>query len=80
MAFMENLSGILRSIFDDGLDEVLIFAFIFIFILLNGRETDNPDSIGDNMGALPLIIIAIFLLLFVTTYRAGEDSPELKTE
>jgi len=72
MAFMENLPGILRGIFDDGLDEVLIFAFIFIFVLLTGRETDGPDGNGDNLGILPLLIIAVFLLLLATTGRVGE--------
>lgn len=72
MAFMENFPGILRGIFDDGLDEVLIFAFIFIFVLLTGRETDSPDGNGDNLGILPLLIIAVFLILLATTGRVGE--------
>lgn len=73
MAFMENFPGVLRGIFDDGLDEVLIFAFIFIFVLLTGRETQNSDGDADNIGILPLLIIAAFLLLFTTTFRTGEE-------
>lgn len=74
MALMENLPNMLRGIFNDGLDEVLIFAFVFIFVLLTGRETDSPNWEGDNLGILPLLIIAVFLLLFATAGRADEDS------
>jgi hypothetical protein len=58
----------LRSMFDEGLDEVLIFAIIFILILLSGNETDNCD----NMGILPLLIIGAFLLLFLGIGRTEE--------
>lgn len=74
MAFGENISDTLRSVFDDGLDEVLIFAVVFIFILLSGRETNSPGECGDNMGILPLIIIAAFLLLFTSFGRTEENA------
>lgn len=64
MTFWENIPDTLRSVFDDGLDEVLIFAVIFAFILLSGHETNNLEEYGDNMGILPLVIIAVLLLLF----------------
>ena len=72
MAFMENIPDLLRSVFDDGLDEVLIFAFIFIFVLLSGREANGFDGKGDNVGILPLIIIAVFLLLFTSSCRTED--------
>lgn len=68
MAFFNNLPNSLRTIFDDGLDEVLIFAFIFIFILLSGTDSETTD----NPGILPLIIIAAFLIIFVTVFRVEE--------
>lgn len=73
MAFMEIFPDLLRSIFDDGLDEVLIFAAIFIFVLLSGRETNSPDGYGDDMGILPLLIIAAFILLFTSFGRTEEQ-------
>lgn len=68
MAIFSNIPGKLRSMFDEGLDEVLIFAIIFILILLSGNETNS----GDNMGILPLLIIGAFLILFLGTSRAEE--------
>ncbi len=69
MAIFSNMPSKLRSMFDEGLDEVLIFAIIFILILLSGNETDS----GDNMGIIPLLIIGVFLLLFLGTCRAEDD-------
>ncbi len=68
MAIFSNMPNKLRSMFDEGLDEVLIFAIIFILILLSGNETDNCD----NMGILPLLIIGAFLLLFLGIGRTEE--------
>jgi hypothetical protein len=68
MAIFSNMPNKLRSMFDEGLDEVLIFAIIFILILLSGDESGNCD----NMGILPLIIIGAFLLLFLGTCRTEE--------
>ncbi|NMA34993.1 MAG: hypothetical protein GX940_10690 [Clostridiaceae bacterium] len=70
MAVFNNLSGKLRMIFDEGLDEVLIFAIIFILVLLS----EKGSGCGDNMGFVPLIIIAVFLLLFTNTCRADETA------
>jgi hypothetical protein len=72
MAFLDNIPHALRSVFDDGLDEVLIFAVVFIFILLSGHETGSPVDFEDNSGILPLLIIAAFLLLFAGFSRSEE--------
>ncbi len=69
MTFFDDLPIKARSMFDEGLDEVLIFAIIFIFILLSGNETSS----GDNMGLLPLLIIGAFLLLFLAICRTDEN-------
>lgn len=74
MALFGRIPDILRDIYDDGLDEVLIFAFVFIFILLSGHEDNRPGECGDNAGILPLIIIAVVLLLFTTVNRTN-DTP-----
>ncbi len=74
MAFFKNIPETLRGIFDDGLDEVLIFAVVFIFILFSGRETDNSSEYGDTGGILPILIIAVFLLLFAGFGRRGENA------
>lgn len=69
MAIFSNMPSKLRSMFDEGLDEVLIFAIIFILILLSGNETGNCD----NMGILPLVIIGGFLLLFLGVCRTEDE-------
>lgn len=72
MSFLNNLPYIARHLFDDGLDEVLIFAVIFILILLSGRDFDSNCEYDDATGFLPLIIIAVFLLLFTGFGRSEE--------
>lgn len=74
MAFLENIPDTLRSVFDDGLDEVLIFAIVFVFILLSGRDTNSLDKYEDQLGILPLLIIAAFLLLFAGFSRTEEGT------
>lgn len=68
MAFSDNLSRMVRKIYDDGLDEVLVFAIIFIIILITGKGSDD----GDNFGIVPIAIIAVFLLIFYLMYRTEE--------
>lgn len=63
MNFPERFTNTMRFLFEDGLDEVLIFAFIFIFILLTGHENDEYGN-GVNGGIVPLILIGVFLLLY----------------
>lgn len=70
MAAYNNLSGKLRTVFDEGLDEVLIFAIIFIVVLLSGNES----GCSSNMGFVPLIIIAVFLLIFTSVCRNDETA------
>ncbi|HOA55806.1 MAG: hypothetical protein WAP56_10060 [Acetivibrionales bacterium] len=70
MAVFNNFSGKLRTMFDEGLDEVLIFAIIFIVVLLSGNES----CCSGNMGFIPLIIIGVFLLLFASTCRSDETA------
>jgi len=67
MAVDNELYEKLRIMFDEGLDEVLIFAIIFILILLS-------ESNGDSLGIIPVVIIGIFLLMFITTCRTSEAS------
>jgi len=68
MAVFDTHPGNLRAMFNEGLDEVLIFAIIFIFVLLSG----NGPGCDGNMGFVPLIIIAVFLLLFAGVCRTDE--------
>lgn len=63
----------MRRMFDDGLDEILIFAFIFIFILLSGHENTGFEDNTVGSGILPLIIIGVFLLLFTSFGRTETD-------
>lgn len=75
MDLPENLSNTLRRVFDDGLDEVLVFAFIFLFILLTSREDDNPGKESRSLGILPVILIGVLLLLYSGLSRT-ENLPE----
>ena len=59
MAFLDDLPVHLRKMYDEGLDEVLIFAIIFILALFFGNA--RIDGIP---GTLPLIIIAVFFLFY----------------
>lgn len=68
MAFFNDLPGHLRKIYDEGLDEVLIFAIIFILVQFSGNDSDCSIP-----GILPLIIIAAFLLLFSIAYRKTDE-------
>lgn len=70
MAIFEHLPDKLRSMFDEGLDEVLIFAVIFIIIMISGNDSDSAD----NLGILPLVVIAIFLFLFAGLSRNGDSA------
>ena len=69
MAFFNDLPGHLRKIYDEGLDEVLIFAIIFILVQFSGNDSDC----GSIPGILPFIIIAVFLLLFSIAYRKTDE-------
>ncbi len=69
MALFNNMSGTLRKLFDEGLDEVLIFAIIFVIILLTGNDSD----FGENLGIVPILIIGAFLLIFAGVCRVEED-------
>lgn len=69
MALFDNLPGTLRKMYDEGLDEVLIFAIIFIIILLSGGESDT----GENLGIVPILIIGAFLLIFTGVCRVEEE-------
>lgn len=70
MSFSESAANIMGRVFDNGLDEVLIFAFVFIFILLSGEGSDFDKDAG----ILPLVVIGVFLLLFSSFGRLESDS------
>ena len=72
MNFPENMTNTLTRLFDDGLDEVLIFAFIFIFVLLSGHDGNENNTV--NCGILPLIVIGAFLLLYFGFGRTEAES------
>jgi len=74
MDFPERITNTFRRIFDDGLDEILIFAFIFIFILLTGNEDKGFENDTAISGILPLLVIGAFLLLYFSFGRT-ENSP-----
>jgi glycerol uptake facilitator-like aquaporin len=72
MSILENLPDKLRNIFNEGLDEVIIFAIVFIIILVSGHEDNNSGLFEDNGGLFPLLIIGAFLLLFTGFSRSEE--------
>ncbi|HEX2946205.1 MAG TPA: hypothetical protein VHT96_09665 [Clostridia bacterium] len=69
MAIFDHFPDILRGMYNEGLDEVLIFAVIFIIIIVTGKDSESAG----NLGLLPLIVISAFLLFFVGLSR-NEDA------
>jgi len=72
MSIWDNLPDKIRNIFDDGFDEVLVFAIVFIFILISGQDSNCPGKADDSAGIFPLIVIGLLLLLFTGFCRNGE--------
>lgn len=72
MGFWDNIPDKIRNIYDDGLDEILVFAAVFIFILISGRDNSCPGESDGGAGIFPLIIIGLLLLLFAGFCRNGE--------
>ncbi len=71
MAKEGKLPELIRGVFDEGLDEVLIFSIIFIFILLSGYgNSENSEEGGSSF--IPIIIIAAFLILFAGITRNSD--------
>lgn len=76
MAIFDNLPNKLRSMFDEGLDEVLIFAIIFIIVLMSEKNFNT----GDKMDTIPILIIAAFLLIFANVCRIEEEHHEIMSD
>jgi hypothetical protein len=72
MAKEGKLPELLRGVFDEGLDEVLIFAIIFIFVLFSGygNSEEGCNSI------IPIIIIVAFLILFAGVSRNNDGKSD----
>lgn len=69
MAKEGKLPELLRGVFDEGLDEVLIFSIIFIFILFSGYGNSEEGC----SSFIPIIIIAAFLILFAGISRNNDN-------
>lgn len=74
MALFDNLPAKLRSMYDEGLDEVLIFAIIFIIILISENDAE------DKLNIIPIVIIAAFLLVFANVCRIEEGHHEIMND
>ena len=65
MNFPGNILDRVSHLFDNDLDEILVFALIFIFIFFSGQSDDDfKDGIASDSG-IPVILIAVFLVLFL---------------
>jgi len=76
MAIFDNLPAKLRSMYDEGLDEVLIFAIIFIIVLISEKNLNT----GDKFETIPILIIAAFLLVFANVCRVEEEHREIMND
>ena len=76
MSFPGNILGSVSHLFDDGIDDILIYALVFLFIFLSGQQRDDkcqnePD--GSENG-FPIILIVIFLFIFLFSgYKNKSD-------
>lgn len=65
MDFSGNLSERISYLFESDIDEVVIFALLFVFILFAG-EQDNEWAGGlFSKNGFPITVIAVFLVLFL---------------
>jgi hypothetical protein len=73
MNFPDSMTRTLKRMFDDGIDEVLVFVFVFIFILLAGQSGDGLENNTISGSFLPIILIGAFLLLFFGFGRSDDE-------
>lgn len=68
MNFPGNILGRISHLFEGDTDEILVFILVFLFVLTTGRRDENlsGDSRGID-GGLPVILIAIFIVMFLIT-------------
>ncbi len=74
MNFTGNILDRVSHLYDDDLDEILVFALLFIFIFISG-QTDNGSAGGiASEGGIPLVLIAVFLVLFIIIGNTRETA------
>ena len=65
MSFPGNILDRISHLFDDDLDEILVFALLFIFIFISGQSDDDSTGGKASGSEIPVILIAVFLVLFL---------------
>jgi uncharacterized membrane protein len=65
MSFPDNILDRVSHIFDDDFDEILVFALLFIFLIFSGQPEDNSIGGIASGSGIPIVLIAIFLVLFL---------------
>jgi hypothetical protein len=74
MNFPGNILDRVSHLFDNDMDEILVFALIFIFIFISGQsDDDSKGGIASDSG-IPIILIAVFLVLFLIIGNTREIS------
>lgn len=72
MNFPGNIPDRVSHLFDDDLDEILVFALLFIFIFISGRSDDDSTGGIASGSGIPVVLIAVFLVLFLITGNTRE--------
>lgn len=74
MNFTGNILDRVSHLYDDDLDEILVFALLFIFIFISG-QADNGSAGGiASESGIPLVLIAVFLILFIIIGNTRETA------
>lgn len=72
MDFPGNLTDRVSHLFDNDMDEILVFVMLFIFIILTDHSDDKLKD-GQAKIGFPVILIAGFLVLFLITGNTRES-------
>lgn len=65
MDFSGSISERISHLFDNDIDEIVVFILLFIFIFFVGEQDNAPANGLFSKSSFPVIVIAIFLVLFL---------------
>jgi hypothetical protein len=79
MSFPGNILDRVSHLFDDGIDDILIYALVFLFIFLSGQQRDDKcqDEPAESESGFPIILIVIFLFIFLFSGFRNESDEKI---
>lgn len=75
MGFPDTILERVSHLFSDGMDDILLYVLVFIFIFLSGQNRDEnlQDEPARSESGFPIIIIVIFLFVFLLSGFRNES-------